>query len=134
MHRSIDECQIVELPKFTDARGSLSFVQKGPHLPFDIQRVYYLYDAPRDAIRGGHAHKELEQIIIAISGSFSLSLNDGRAEKTVHLTRPDQGLYICPRIWRDLTDFSEGVTCLALASLPYDPDDYIFDIKELQGE
>ncbi|MBI1494978.1 sugar 3,4-ketoisomerase [Halocynthiibacter styelae] len=131
MRRSIEECRLIDLPKFSDPRGSLSFVQKGEHLPFDIQRVYYLYDAPDDVSRGLHAHKELEQLIIAISGSFTITINDGNAKKKIRLTRPDQGLYMCPRIWRELTEFSSDAVCLVLASHPYDPDDYIFDIEEL---
>lgn len=131
MRRSIEECRLIDLPKYTDMRGNLTFVQKGDCLPFHMQRIYYLYDVPGDTTRGSHAHKELEQLVIAISGSFRITVNDGTATKDVILNRPDQGLYICPRIWRDLTDFAPGTVCLVVASLPYDPDDYIHDITKL---
>jgi len=127
MTYSIDLCQMVDLPKITDARGNLTFIEGGHHIPFDIQRVYYLYDVPGGAERGGHAHKELRQLIIAMSGSFDVVLNDGGNEKRVHLNRSYAGLFVCPMIWRELDNFSSGSVCMVLASNLYDEDDYYRD-------
>lgn len=120
----INECKLIELPKITDSRGNLSFIEGGNHIPFDIQRVYYLYDVPGGAERGGHAHKGLQQLIIAMSGSFDVVLDDGHEKKRVHLNRPYNGLYVCPMIWRELDNFSSGSVCMVLASSKYDEDDY----------
>jgi len=98
----INECKIVDLPKISDPRGNLTFVEGGNQIPFDIQRVYYLYDVPGGAERGGHAHKGLQQLIIAMSGSFDVVLDDGINKKRVHLNRSYNGLYVCPMIWREL--------------------------------
>ena len=105
---SIEQCNIIELPKIVDPRGNLTFVEGGNHIPFDIKRVYYLYDVPGGAERGGHAHKALNQLIIAMSGSFDVVLDDGRNKKRIHLNRSYFGLYICPMIWRELDNFSSG--------------------------
>jgi len=121
---SVADCRVVELPKISDHRGNLSFIEGGRHIPFDIQRVYYLYDVPGGAERGGHAHKELRQLIIAISGSFDVVLDDGREKKRVHLDRSYHGLYVCPMIWRELDNFSSGSVCMVLASNRYDEADY----------
>lgn len=120
----INLCKLIELPRLNDARGNLSFVEGGIHVPFDIQRVYYLYDVPGGAERGGHAHKGLQQLIIAMSGSFDVLLDDGKVKKLVHLNRSYNGLYICPMIWRELVNFSSGSVCMVLASNRYDEDDY----------
>src|SRR5512139_1952469 len=96
---SLSNCRIIELPKITDPRGNLTFIEGGRHVPFDIKRVYYLYDVPGGAERGGHGHKALHQLIIAMSGSFEVTLDDGLRSKRVRLDRPDQGLYVCPMIW-----------------------------------
>ena len=102
----ISDCKIIDLPKITDMRGNLSFIEGGRHVPFDIRRVYYLYDVPGGASRGGHGHKKLYQLMIAISGSFTVLLDDGVQHKTYTLNRPYEGLIICPMIWRELDNFS----------------------------
>ena len=118
---------MVSLPKISDPRGNLTFIEGGNHIPFDIQRVYYLYDVPGGAERGGHAHKGLHQLIIAMSGSFDVVLDDGREKKRIHLNRSYSGLYVCPMIWRELDNFSSGSVCMVLASSKYDEDDYYRD-------
>lgn len=120
----IESCTIVDLPKINDPRGNLTFVEAGRHIPFDIRRVYYLYDVPGGAERGGHAHKALHQLIIAMSGSFDIHLDDGRARKTVHMSRSHYGLYVCPMTWRAIDNFSSGAVCMVLASDYYDESDY----------
>ena len=107
-----------------DPRGNLTFIEAGGHVPFDIRRVYYLYDVPGGASRGGHAHKELSQLMIAMSGSFDVILDDGLTSKRVHLNRSYYGLYICPMVWRELDNFSSGSVCLVLASNHYSESDY----------
>lgn len=126
----IDGCKILELPKIHDIRGNLTFIEGGQHVPFDIQRVYYLYDVPGGAERGGHAHKALHQLIVAMSGSFDVVLNDGRGKQRFHLNRSYQGLYVCPMIWRELDNFSSGSVCMVLASNRYDEDDYYRDYDD----
>ena len=121
---SIDECQVIELPKISDPRGNLTFIEGLSQIPFDIKRVYYLYDVPGGAERGGHAHKNLSQLIIAMSGSFDVILDDGENRKRVHLNRSYQGLFVCPMIWRELDNFSSGSVCLVLASNLYSEEDY----------
>lgn len=123
----ISNCRMVDLPKISDPRGNLTFVEGGQHIPFDIQRVYYLYDVPGGAERGGHAHKGLQQLIIAMSGSFDVVLDDGHEKKRYHLNRSYSGLYVCPMIWRELDNFSSGSVCMVLASNRYDEDDYYRD-------
>ena len=120
----INKCQTKDLPRVNDPRGNLTFIEGGRHVPFDIKRVYYLYDVPGGAERGGHAHKNLHQMIIAISGSFDVHLDDGVCKKTVHLDRSYVGLYVCPMIWREINNFSSGAVCMVLASEYYDEDDY----------
>lgn len=124
---TIDKCQIITLPKISDPRGNLTFIQGAEQVPFAIERIYYLYDVPGGAERGGHAHKELRQLIIAIAGSFDVILNDGRVKKRFHLNRSYYGLYICPMIWRELDNFSSGSVCLVLASNRYAKSDYFRD-------
>jgi dTDP-4-dehydrorhamnose 3,5-epimerase-like enzyme len=126
----LKQCQIVDLPKITDPRGNLTFIEGGRHVPFQIQRVYYLYDTPGGAERGGHAHKNLHQLIIAMSGSFDVVLNDGREKKRFHLNRSYYGLYVCPMIWRELDNFSSGSVCMVLASNFYDESDYYRDFQK----
>lgn len=124
---NIDTCSVISLPKISDPRGNLTSIEGGQHVPFDIQRVYYLYDVPGGAERGGHAHKGLHQLIIAMSGSFDVVLNDGFNKKRVHLSRSYNGLYVCPMIWRELDNFSSGSVCMVLASNRYDEEDYFRD-------
>jgi hypothetical protein len=121
---NLDKCQIFDLPRINDPRGNLSFIEAGRHIPFDIRRVYYLYDVPGGAERGGHAHKALHQLIIAMSGSFDIHLDDGYAKKTILMNRSYYGLYVCPMIWREIDNFSSGAVCMVLASDYYDELDY----------
>ncbi len=120
----LDKVKIVELPKIAEPRGNLTFVEGGNHIPFDIKRVYYLYDVPGGAERGGHAHKELRQLIIAMSGSFDVVLDDGTEKKRFHLNRSYYGLYVPTMLWRELDNFSSGAVCMVLASNKYDEADY----------
>ena len=126
----VEHCRILELPRITDPRGNLTFVEGSNHIPFGIARVYYLYDVPGGAERGGHAHKALEQFIIAMSGSFDVVLDDGREKRCFHLNRSYFGLYVCPMIWRELDNFSSGSVCMVLASNLYDEADYYRDYQE----
>ena len=127
---TIERCQIIELPKIHDPRGNLTFVESNNQIPFAIERVYYLYDVPGGSDRGGHAHKELDQLIIAMSGSFDVVLDDGKDKKRVHLNRSYQGLYVCPMIWRELDNFSSNSVCMVLASNKYAESDYYRDYAE----
>ena len=126
----IDNCKIVEFPKIVDSRGNLTFIENLRHIPFEIKRVYYLYDVPGGSERGGHAHKELEQVIVAMSGSFDVILDDGVQTKRFHLNRSYYGLYVCPMIWRELDNFSSGSVCMVLASIFYDESDYYRNYQE----
>ena len=126
----LSDCRLIDLPKMTDARGNLTFVESDNHIPFDIRRVYYLYDVPGGADRGEHAHRNLHQFIISMSGSFDVTLSDGHGTKTFHLNRSYYGLYVCPMMWRYLDNFSSGSVCLVLASLTYSEADYIRDKSE----
>lgn len=123
----LDRCKLIDLPRINDPRGNLTFVEGSRHVPFDIKRVYYLYDVPGGAERGGHAHKELQQLIIAMSGSFDVVVDDGTNRRRHHLNRPYYGLYLSSMIWRELDNFSSGSVCLVLASLPFDEADYFRD-------
>lgn len=123
-------CRLLDLPRIHDPRGNLTFIEGGRHIPFTIRRVYYLYDVPGGAERGGHAHKELEQLIVAMSGSFDVILDDGHEKKRFHLNRSYFGLYICPMIWRELDNFSSGSVCMVLASNFYDEADYYRDYDQ----
>ena len=129
---SLSNCKIIDLPKIEDHRGNLTFIEQNQHIPFDIKRIYYLYDVPGGSVRGGHAHKDLHQLIIAASGSFDVILKDGIKEARYHLNRSYYGLYVPPMTWRELDNFSSGSVCLALASLLYDEDDYIREFTEYQ--
>ena len=126
----INDCKLMLLPKIADPRGNLTFVESNRHIPFAIQRVFYLYDVPGGAERGGHANKALHQLIIAMSGSFDVVLDDGAEKKRIHLNRSYSALYVCPMIWRALDNFSSGSVCMVLASHPYDQDDYYRDYAE----
>jgi hypothetical protein len=121
---SLGNCKIIELAKIADPRGNLTFIEDGSRLPFKIRRVYYLYDVPAGATRAGHGHKKLEQVMIAISGSFDVDLDDGFARKKYHLNRPYRGLYISSMVWRETSNFSSGSVCLVVASELFDESDY----------
>lgn len=125
------DCTIIELDKHhSDRKGNISVVENNETVPFEVKRTYYLYDVPGGESRGGHAHKELSQLIVAASGSFSVTLDDGNVRRTFLLNRPYQGLYVVPGIWRTLDDFSSGAVCLVLASHKYDEADYIREYNE----
>ena len=125
------DCTMVELDKHhSDRKGNLSVVENGVTLPCDVKRVYYIYDVPGGESRGAHAHKELSQLIVAASGSFKVTLDDGRVKRTFFLNRPYQGLYVKPGMWRDLEDFSSGAVCMVLASDVYMMEDYIRNYDE----
>ena len=127
---TIENCRIISLPKITDARGNLTFIENANHIPFDIKRIYYLYDVPKNAKRGAHGHINLEQLVIAISGSFDVVLDDASNKKTFHLDTPDIGLYISKEIWRDMKNFSDDAVCFVLASELYDEGDYIRNYED----
>lgn len=121
---SLEDCRLIDLPKISDPRGNLTFIEGGHHIPFDIQRVYYLYDVPGGSERGAHAHKSLHQFFIAMSGSFDVILDDGQVKQRFHLNRSYYGLYVGPMMWRELNNFSSGSVCMVLASSRYTEDDY----------
>ena len=134
---TVFDCSIIHFPKINNRAGNITSVQNRIEIPFETKRIYYLYDVPGGESRGAHAHKSLEQIIIAASGSFDVTIDDGRNKKTVQLNRPYFGLHINPFIWRDLSNFSSGAICLVLASELYDANDYIRDysqFNELKNE
>lgn len=122
--------RIIELPKFLDARGNLSFAQNNTHIPFEIKRTYWLYDVPGGESRGGHAYRETEEFVIALSGSFDVIVDDGKEKKTFHLNRSYYGLYIPKGMWREMDNFSTNSLALEFASTKYDPSDYIRDYDE----
>jgi len=124
--------RFIDLPVVSDPRGNLCFVESGQHVPFEIRRVYYLYDVPSQSTRAGHAHLALHQLLIAISGSFDVRLHDGAREERVTLNRPNRGLHIGPMQWREIDNFSSGAVCLVLASEHYDEADYIRDFDDFR--
>lgn len=130
MQSSVYDCVILPLNKIHNRAGNITIVEGKTNVPFDIKRVYYLYDIPGGEDRGGHAHKTLQQLIVAASGSFDILLSDGTNKKVVTLNRPDRGLLLVPGIWRELMEFSSGAVCLVLASEVYQPHDYIRAHKE----
>ena len=128
-HTTVHECRIVDIRKYTDNRGYLSVIEGGDDIPFEIKRIYYLYMVP-EAARGAHAHKQLQQLLVATSGSVDITLDDGKEKKTFHLDRPWKGLLVVPGLWRDLDNFSGGTVLLCLASEHYEAEDYIRDYNE----
>ena len=131
---NVYECSLMELPRVISPSGSLTSIAGGINLPFEIERVYYLYDIPGGETRGGHAHRHLHQLIVAASGSFDILLDDGINRRVVHLNRPYFGLYLTNMIWRELLNFSSGGICLVLASAPYDEADYYRQYDEFQTD
>lgn len=129
-HTTVNDCKLIDLRKIHDVRGNLTPIEGGMDVPFDIKRVYYLYDVPGGESRGAHAHKELYQLIVAANGSFSVTLDDGKEKKSISLNRSYYGLLVVPGIWRDLDDFSSGAVLLCLASEHYKVDDYIRDYQD----
>lgn len=129
---SLQHCRIVDLPKVGDPRGNLTFIEGERHVPFDIKRVYYLYDVPGGSHRGGHAHRDLHQLLIAMSGSFDILLDDGRTKFKYHMNRSYYGLYIPPMIWREIDNFSSGSVCMVLASQYFSEDDYFRDYADFR--
>lgn len=130
MKTVIDDCKLVELPRMYDRRGSLTAICNHEHIPFDIVRTYYLYDVPGGEARGGHAHKELQQLIVSVMGAFDVELDDGIEKKVIRLDRAYYGLYVPRLIWRELVNFSSGANCLVLASLAYDESEYVRDYQD----
>ena len=129
MKNSVYECCVVHLPKIHNEAGSITALENQKNIPFDVKRVYYLYDVPGGAERGGHGHRKLQQFIIALSGSFDVLINDGTNKKVVHLDRPYIGLHVVAGIWRELINFSSGAICLVLASEKYTEEDYLRDFE-----
>lgn len=127
---NVEDCKIVNLPKIYNEAGKITVLENVKDIPFEVKRIYYLYDVPMGAERGGHGHYELEQYIIAASGSFNFVLDDGENKKEVFLNDPSKALYIKPNIWREINNFSSGSICLVLASQEYTEDDYIRDYDE----
>lgn len=130
MTESKGHVRIIDLPQIHDPRGDLTFVEGGRHIPFDIARVYYLYNVPVDAERGGHAHRQLEQVIFALSGSFRIKIDDGHSTSQHWLRDPRKGLYVNRMIWREMDNFSQGAVCMVLASHRYDESDYFRDYAD----
>jgi len=127
---ALSDCRIIDLPKISDPRGNLTFIEGGRHIPFEIKRVYYLYDVPGGAERGAHGHRRLQQFIVAMSGSFDVILDDGFATRTIHMNRSYYGLYVSPLMWRDITNVSSGAVLMVLASELYDESDYFRDYNQ----
>ncbi len=127
--KTIDDCRIIELPKFLDTRGNLSFAENHKQIPFEIKRTYWLYDVPGGECRGGHAYKQNEELIIALSGAFDVMVDDGKAKKTFTLNRSYYGLYIPKGLWREIGNFSSNAFALEFGSCHYDEDDYVRDYE-----
>lgn len=131
---ALSDCRLIDLPRIQDPRGNLTFIEGSRHIPFDLKRVYYLYDVPGGAERGAHGHRALQQLVVAMSGSFDIHLDDGREKRVFHMNRSYFGLYICPMIWRELTNFSSGAVCMVLASDYYRETDYYRDYSEFMRD
>lgn len=124
---SINDCKVLSLPKISDPRGNLTFIESGKHVPFEVKRIFYIYDVPTEESRGAHAHRELHQFIICLSGSFDVTIDDGKFQGSIHLNRPWKGLHVPPLIWAAEINFDPGSVCLVMASHPYSEPDYIRD-------
>jgi len=131
-HIAVEGSRLLDLPQVTDERGSLTHLEETDHVPFEISRVYYIYDVPRGRMRGGHAHREIEQLLVAVAGEFDVLVDDGRTRTTVTLDAPDAGLYLGGMTWRELTNFSDSAVCLAVASQRHDEDDYVHGYEEFR--
>ena len=118
------------MPAITDPRGDLTFIEGGNHVPFEIKRVYYIYNVPADSVRGGHAHRDLEQVVFALSGSFRMTVDDGRKRQEYYLRNPRKGIYMSRLVWREMDRFSQGAVCMVLASHAFDETDYLRDYDE----
>jgi len=129
----LSDCSLIDLPKIADPRGNLTFIEGSRHVPFRIERVFYLYDVPGGAERGGHALRTCEQFLVAMSGSFDVILDDGYEKKRIQLNRSYHGLYIPPMVWREMDNFSSGAVCLALASTVYLANDYYSGYDEFRA-
>lgn len=129
---NIFDCSMMEIDKHHNYKGNISVVENATTVPFDVKRVYYLYDVPGGETRGGHAHKELQQFIVAASGSFDVTVDDGESKRTFTINRPYRGLLVVPGIWRELDNFSSGSVCLVLASSEYSEEDYLRDYDEFK--
>lgn len=127
---AIDACRLIDLPQIADDRGTLSFAEGARHMPFEIKRIYYLYNVPFGAERGAHGHRALEQLIIPIAGAFDVALDDGTQQRTLRLDHPARALYVCPMMWRDLRHFTDDAVALVLASQAYDEADYFRDYND----
>ena len=125
----IDDCKIIEVPKINDRQGNLTFVEGQRHIPFEVRRVFYIYDVPSGAGRGAHAHRTLHQFLVCISGSFDVEVDDGRRRTSFHLNRPWKGLHVPPMLWASEVNFDPGTVCLVLASAPYEEKDYFRDYQ-----
>ncbi len=134
MKTTVHDCTLIDLPKISDRQGAITPIYGGVHLPFSIQRIYYLYDVPGGESRGGHAHRQLQQLIVSVMGAFDVVLDDGFERRRIHLDRAYYGLYIPHMIWRELENFSSGGICLVLASMLYDEGDYIRDYEAFYRE
>lgn len=118
------------MPAITDPRGDLTFIEGGNHVPFEIKRIYYIYNVPVDSLRGGHAHRDLEQVVFALSGSFRMTVDDGRKRQEYYLRNPRKGIYMSRLVWREMDQFSQGAVCMVLASHAFDETDYLRDYDE----
>ena len=123
-------CYPIEVPAITDPRGDLTFIEGGNHVPFEIKRIYYVYNVPVDSLRGGHAHRDLEQVVFALSGSFRMTVDDGRKRQEYYLRNPRKGIYMSRLVWREMDQFSQGAVCMVLASHAFDETDYLRDYDE----
>jgi oxalate decarboxylase/phosphoglucose isomerase-like protein (cupin superfamily) len=132
LNSSVFECTLIDLGKIKNAAGNITVVEKRQQIPFDVKRIYYLYDVPSGEARGGHAHKKLQQLIFAASGSFDIIIDDANVKRTFHLSRPNIGLYMPAGLWRELDNFSSGSICMVLASHFYSEDDYIREYVEFE--